>query len=113
MCDRYCEWKVRASPGGSLVDLETSNEYPYLFWEADSEDGRVVRSFELGGTPSFCVAGERAGKTVPCIFLAFVHCLCAEKMLAFYRLVVSLCEFDSGTGENRQRRFQVSRRTHE
>lgn len=58
---RQCEWRVRASPNGTLRDLETNKDYPYLFWEADSGDGRVVQSFNLSGTSSFCVAGNKAG----------------------------------------------------
>ncbi len=58
--DRQCEWSVHASPDGSLEDLNTGREYPYLFWEADS-DGRVSRSFGLDHTQSFCVAGGAAG----------------------------------------------------
>ncbi|CAM9166662.1 unnamed protein product, partial [Sphacelaria rigidula] len=54
-------WTVRANPDGTLTDMETRKEYPYLFWEADSEDGQVVRSFDLDGTPSFCVPGNEAG----------------------------------------------------
>ncbi|CAN0133014.1 unnamed protein product [Ectocarpus sp. 13 AM-2016] len=33
---------VHASPDGSLEDLSTGREYPYLFWEADSSDGRLL-----------------------------------------------------------------------
>ncbi|CBJ27129.1 conserved unknown protein [Ectocarpus siliculosus] len=58
---QQCKWNVHASPGGSLKDLSTGREYPYLFWEADSSDGRVTRSFGLDGSRSFCVAGEAAG----------------------------------------------------
>lgn len=36
-------------------------EYSCLFWEADSADGRVVMRFDLDRTPSFCVAGDKAG----------------------------------------------------
>ena len=56
-----CKWTVRANPDGTLKDMKTRKEYPYLFWEADSDDGRVVRSFNLDGTPSFCVPGNKAG----------------------------------------------------
>lgn len=59
-----CEWKVHASPDGSLQDLNTGREYPYLFWEADSSDGQVSHSFGLRETRSFCVAGDVAG-TIP------------------------------------------------
>ncbi|CAM9229013.1 unnamed protein product, partial [Ectocarpus fasciculatus] len=58
---QQCKWKVHASPDGSLEDLSTGREYPYLFWEADSTDGRVSRSFGLDVTRSFCVAGDAAG----------------------------------------------------
>ncbi|CAM9830566.1 unnamed protein product, partial [Ectocarpus fasciculatus] len=57
---QQCKWKVHASPDGSLEDLSTGREYPYLFWEADSTDGRVSRSFGLDVTRSFCVAGDAA-----------------------------------------------------
>ena len=56
-------WRVSASPDGSLLDLETGKEYPYLFWEAHSKDGRVSQKFKLEETPSFCVAGGKAGET--------------------------------------------------
>ncbi|CAM9561094.1 unnamed protein product [Ectocarpus sp. 12 AP-2014] len=58
---QQCKWNVHASPDGSLEDLSTGREYPYLFWEADSCDGRVSRSFGLDDTRSFCVAGDAAG----------------------------------------------------
>lgn len=58
------EWRVRASPDGSLLDLETQKVYPYLFWEAHSKDGRVTKKFGLKGTPSFCVAGGQAGENL-------------------------------------------------
>ena len=58
---QQCKWNVHASPDGSLEDLSTGREYPYLFWEADSSDGRVSRSFGLDDTRSFCVAGDAAG----------------------------------------------------
>eukprot|EP00752_Nemacystus_decipiens_P004028 g3689.t1 len=58
---QQCKWNVHASPDGSLEDLSTGREYPYLFWEADSCDGRVSRSFDLDQTRSFCVAGDAAG----------------------------------------------------
>lgn len=55
------EWRVHASPDGTLTDLGTRKEYPYLFWEADSEDSRLVASFGLDKTKSFCIAGSVAG----------------------------------------------------
>ncbi|CAM9229090.1 unnamed protein product [Ectocarpus fasciculatus] len=58
---QQCKWHVHASPDGSLEDLSTGREYPYLFWEADSSDGQVSRSFGLDDTRSFCVAGDAAG----------------------------------------------------
>ncbi|CAM9767413.1 unnamed protein product [Ectocarpus fasciculatus] len=58
---QWCKWNVHARPDGSLKDLSTGREYPYLFWEADSSDCRVSRSFGLDGSRSFCVAGEAAG----------------------------------------------------
>eukprot|EP00752_Nemacystus_decipiens_P004030 g3691.t1 len=58
---QQCKWNVHASPDGSLEDLSTGREYPYLFWEADSSDGQVSRSFGLDQTRSFCVAGDAAG----------------------------------------------------
>lgn len=58
---QHCKWNVHARPDGSLKDLSTGREYPYLFWEADSYDGRVLRSFGLDGSRSFCVAGDAAG----------------------------------------------------
>ncbi|CAM9222621.1 unnamed protein product [Ectocarpus sp. 12 AP-2014] len=58
---QLCKWNVHASPDGSLEDLSTGREYPYLFWEADSSDGRVSRSFGLDVTRSSCVAGDAAG----------------------------------------------------
>ncbi|CAM9866527.1 unnamed protein product, partial [Sphacelaria rigidula] len=32
-----CTWTVRANPDGTLKDMEARKEYPYLFWEADSD----------------------------------------------------------------------------
>lgn len=61
---RQREWSVHASPDGSLQDLSTGRPYPYLFWEADSVDGGVSRSFGLDETGSFCVAGRTAGTAV-------------------------------------------------
>ncbi|CBJ30130.1 Ubiquitin family protein [Ectocarpus siliculosus] len=58
---QHCEWIVHANPDGSLTDISTSREYPYLFWEADSTDGLVCGNFGLEKTPSFCVAGNDAG----------------------------------------------------
>ena len=58
---QQCEWSVHASPDGSLRDLSTGREYPYLFWEADSAGGRVSRILGLDHTKSFCVAGDAAG----------------------------------------------------
>ncbi|CAB1115730.1 unnamed protein product [Ectocarpus sp. CCAP 1310/34] len=55
------KWNVHASPDGSLKDLTIGREYPYLFWEADSSDGRVSRSFGLDGSSLMCVAGDAAG----------------------------------------------------
>ncbi|CAM9964639.1 unnamed protein product [Sphacelaria rigidula] len=55
------EWSVHANPDGSLQDLSTGREYPYLFWEADSSDGCVCSTFGLDETESFCVAGDAAG----------------------------------------------------
>ncbi|CAN0006908.1 unnamed protein product [Ascophyllum nodosum] len=57
-----CVWRVRASPDGSLMDLETGKDYPYLFWEAQSKDGRLAQKFKLEETPSFCVPGVQAGE---------------------------------------------------
>ena len=59
-----CEWSVHASPDGSIRDLNTGREYPYLFWEAHSAAGRVSRIFGLDDAKSFCVAGDAAGTMV-------------------------------------------------
>lgn len=63
-----CEWSVHASPDGSLEDLNTGKEYPYLFWEAAAVDNRVTRSFGLEDTKSFCVAGDAAGEIYGCSY---------------------------------------------
>lgn len=52
---------MHASPDGTLKDLRKRKEYLDLLREADSEDGRVVASFGLDETKSFCIAGRVAG----------------------------------------------------
>lgn len=84
---RECEWRVRANPDGTLQDLETRKEYACLRWEADPQDGRVVRTFNLGGTKSFCVAGSKSGKCLVCCQL--LDCLELNSRLSRY--VVFVC----------------------
>ena len=32
------KWNIRINPNGNLTDLKTNKEYPYLFWEAETQD---------------------------------------------------------------------------
>lgn len=67
-----CDWSVHAIPDGSLKDMSTSREYPYLFWEADSTNGLESRSFGLEETTSFCVAGKDSGSDEPLMYASSI-----------------------------------------
>ena len=46
-------WHVIAKPDGTLINIEDSLEYSYLFWE-----GQRIRSYQFNPEKGYCIKGE-------------------------------------------------------